>query len=173
LSSSGTQLGIKALKNSDRAESALIYEVVLVTGGITMTKIRFALFLIVALALTSAAHAQGRTVRASIPFDFVVQDKTYPAGEYDIVRANPEVLLIESRDQGKALFVVSGLCSSLVPSQDTKLLFHQIGDTYFLYQIWTSGAKDGREIRHSHAETQMALSHAKKASVMVAANRIR
>ena len=64
----------------------------------------FASLLLSVLMLGSALHAQHteRVIKANIPFDFVVGNEIFPAGQYSVVLVGP--VLLELRDsQGRAL----------------------------------------------------------------------
>src|SRR5215472_19006400 len=99
------------------------------------------------LLLASGAQAQGLHVRANVPFDFVIGSAAYPAGNYDIERvsAGNSVLLVRSNEKTESTLVMPHDCSSGKPATKTVLVFHRVGDEYFLYQIWTAGNAQGRE----------------------------
>lgn len=46
-----------------------------------MNNLRSVLFALIVLLMATAAQAQQTNVKAKIPFDFVVGDRAYPAGE--------------------------------------------------------------------------------------------
>jgi hypothetical protein len=115
------------------------------------------LMLIVALALATAAvsaNAQSRNeVRASIPFEFVVGDKTLPAGEYDVRTINQgrDALMIQGSENGKTAIRLSNETERAKKSTHAKLVFHCYGQRYFLAQVWT-GESTGRELAKSRQE---------------------
>jgi hypothetical protein len=49
-------------------------------------------------------------------------------------------------------------------------LFHRYGDTYFLAQIWMQGEKQGRELRKTRRETEMAKNLQPSEDVIVLAS---
>jgi len=51
------------------------------------------------------------------------------------------------------------------------LVFHRVGDEYFLYQIWTAGSTQGRELPQPKRETELAR-NGKTDDVIIAANLI-
>jgi hypothetical protein len=124
------------------------------------------------LLLASGAQAQGTHVRANVPFDFVIGSAAYPAGSYDIERvsANNNVLIVRSEKMESTL-VMPHDCSSGQPATKTVLVFHRVGDEYFLYQIWTAGSAQGRELPQPKRETELAR-NGKADDVIVAANLI-
>ena len=137
-----------------------------------MKHLRSVLFVFTALLLATAARAQSTNVTASVPFDFVVADQAYPAGDYAVKSISDTgiPILIRNSDQAEKGFVLSVPCSSVKPSTTTKLVFHRMGGQYFLYQVWTEGNTIGREFRLSKTEKQLARNSSKSEIVIVAAN---
>ena len=136
-----------------------------------MKHLRSVLFVFTALLLATAVHAQSTYVTASVPFDFVVADQTYPAGDYAVKSiSNTGVpILIRNSDKAEGL-ALSVACSSVKPSTTTKLVFHRMGGQYFLYQVWQEGQTTGREFPLSKTEIQLARNSSKPEVVIVAAN---
>jgi hypothetical protein len=130
-------------------------------------------FLLVAasLLLASGAQAQGLQVKADVPFSFNVNNKMYEAGSYDIRAISDSntavVLQADGTNSGMAL---PHRCSSAQPAKDTVLVFHRVGDEYFLYQIWVAGSETGREFPTPKRETLLARNGEKSQDVVVAAN---
>jgi len=125
-----------------------------------------------ALILGSAAYAQEVNLRAKIPFAFTLGDKVYPAGEYAVqtVMANTDSLYIKNEAQAKPALLLTNQNTSFEPSKQSKLVFHRVGKTYFLYQVWVAGSTVGREFPKSHGEMELAQNGAKSETVIVAAN---
>jgi hypothetical protein len=139
-------------------------------GGL-MKSLRSILFVLAAILIVPAVRAQQNGVKADIPFDFVVGDRAYPAGEY-ILRAalnDSGVIRIENVQEVSAAFASSHACSKALPSTETKLVFHRMGGNYFLYQVWTAGNSAGREFPKGRIEVQMAQNHETPEVVIVAA----
>ena len=136
-----------------------------------MKHLRSVLFVFTALLLATAAHAQSTNVTASVPFDFVVANQAYPAGDYAVKSiSNTGVpILIRNSDKAEGL-ALSVACSSVKPSTTTKLVFHRMGGQYFLYQVWQEGNTIGREFRLSKTEKQLARNSSQPEIVIVAAN---
>ena len=137
-----------------------------------MKHLRSVLFVFTALLLATAARAQSTNVTASVPFDFVVADQAYPAGDYAVksISETGIPILIRNSDQAEKGLVLSVPCSSVKPSTTTKLVFHSMGGQYFLYQVWQEGNTIGREFRLSKTEKQLARNSSKSEIVIVAAN---
>ena len=127
-----------------------------------------------ALFMTTAAQAQTTNVRAEVPFSFIAGDRQYPAGEYNVksIAAQGVVIGVSSVGGQDINLLMSNACRTAevnVPDQ-TKLVFRQIGDNYFLYQVWTQGNQAGREFARSKAERMLAQNHEPSDLVIVAAN---
>jgi hypothetical protein len=136
-----------------------------------MKNLRSMLFAFTVLLLATAAQAQTTNVKANIPFDFVVGDHAYPAGEYTVksLSQTSPALRIDNQDESEQGITLSNACNKLQPPTATTLVFQHLGDSYFLYQIWTEGKSSGRELPMSKAEVQVAKNN-KSELVIVAAN---
>src|SRR5215472_9850217 len=122
------------------------------------------------LTLTALSiHAQSETRRTlTIPFDFIIGQKTFPAGEY-IVEPNrrdfDKVWLIQSRDgRRSALFSTMQVQTNETPEQ-TSLIFHKYDDQYFLSQVWTPGGNTGHELLMTRTERALAKNAVKRDTV--------
>jgi hypothetical protein len=122
--------------------------------------------------MATAAQAQQTSVRASVPFDFVVGNQAYPAGEYAMksLLGSGVPIRVENVQEETSKIVLSEACTSSNAATSTRLVFHRVGDSYFLYQIWQQGNTEGREFPVSRAERQIAQNHEKAELVIVAAN---
>ena len=134
-----------------------------------MKNLRSILAALAVLLMATAAHAQQRTLTATVPFNFVVGDRAYPAGDY-LFRNSDSVLKITNTEQAKTDVTLSNACESVRPSADSKLVFDSMGGNYFLRQIWVAGNSTGRELLRSRTEVRLAQNHEKQDTVIVAAN---
>jgi hypothetical protein len=137
-----------------------------------MKNLRSVLLALTVLLLATAAQAQTTNVKASIPFDFVVGDHTYSAGEYTVksLSQNSAAIRIDNADESEKGITLSNACQKGQPADGTTLVFQRLGDNYFLYQVWTAGNTTGRELRMSKAQVQLAKNNSKPELVIVAAN---
>ncbi|MGB7436791.1 MAG: hypothetical protein WBR26_12410 [Candidatus Acidiferrum sp.] len=138
-----------------------------------MKTLRFALLVLPALLVATAAQAQQTKIVATVPFDFVVGNHVYPAGEYSVKALSQYagIMRIEEAQQTEAASVLSIACTSLTPSTETKLVFRRMGDNkYALYQTWIAGQNWGREFQNNRSEARFAQNHEKPELVIVAAN---
>jgi len=126
-----------------------------------------------ALLVTTAANAQTIRVKAEIPFDFIVNRATLPAGEYSVeaVDGKGGVLLIRGMNSDSKSLVIANSCRSTKAAMDTKLIFHRYGNRYFLNQVWVAGNDAGQEIPSSRREKEVARDSSMQKVVLVAAKR--
>jgi len=119
-----------------------------------------ALALTVLMLLSVApAHAQSTNqVAVTVPFDFSVNGKAMPAGDYTIeavqIAGSQAVRLIDRKGQ-----VVATVATRAVQGRfqrESRLVFHRYGDQSFLAEIWTLGEKTGHRLSPSRAETEVA-----------------
>ena len=134
-----------------------------------MKNLRSILAALAVLLMANAIHAQQNTVSATVPFNFVVGDRAYPAGDY-LFKNKDAVLMITNAEQAKSEVILSRSCASSTPSAGTKLVFDRMGGYYFLRQIWVAGDYRGRELSRSRTEVRLAKNRDKAESVIVAAN---
>lgn len=116
--------------------------------------------LIVAFAIAvPAVHAQSQiTMSANVPFAFSVDDKQLAAGQYEVRDVGARATMIETKDgQSKVI----GIYQYAGPSKpgETKLVFHKVGDHYFLSEIWTSARGQGLAVPESKLEKEVRASN--------------
>lgn len=134
---------------------------------------------VLSLLVVASAHAQdpGAGIRASIPFDFIVEGKTLSAGQYEIRRINdePTGLLIQNVNhrRDEALFQTEPLEAHRVPNHSV-LVFHRYGASYFLSEIVSAGDETAEELRPTreerHMRSEMAKNNTEPETVTVAMN---
>jgi hypothetical protein len=136
-----------------------------------MKNLRSILSALALLLMATAVQAQQPKVTANVPFDFFVGDYGYRAGEYSLKSIGSNGLVQIDNAQGvTASLVLSNTCENLGPSTKTTLVFHRMGDNYFLYQVWIAGHVSGREFPRSRTEMRLAENQEKPELVIVAAN---
>ena len=115
----------------------------------------FASLLLSVLMLGSALHAQNteRVIKANIPFDFVVGNQVFPAGQYSVALVGP--VLLELRDsRGRALVnVLTESVQKLATSDRPKLRFDNEGGQNVLTQVWQEGHEIGQQVLRSKSST--------------------
>src|SRR4030095_9547096 len=108
-------------------------------------KLFFVVSLSLLMAVASFAANSGLKLRATIPFDFTVGEKTMPAGTYTVEQINTNsALLIRSEDCTRGIFINSGAKLHTNYPERAKLTFRKSGDLYFLAEVWGYGGGPDR-----------------------------
>ncbi len=99
--------------------------------------------LLLAFATLPLFAQNGVHMTTNVPFPFIVQGKTLPAGQYEFYQnsANNEsdwMIRNEKSGAAKAVFETENEHAEQ-PKADTSLYFVQVGDTYYLSDLWTAG----------------------------------
>jgi hypothetical protein len=130
------------------------------------------------VVVSARAQDDGNSIRVSIPFDFNVEGKTLPAGDYEVRRINdePTELLIQNVNhrRDETMFQTEPLDAPRIPNHSL-LVFHRYGENgYFLSEVMTAGEQTGEELRPTRAErtlrSEMAKNNAEPEIVTVAMN---
>lgn len=121
--------------------------------------------------VAACANAQTMKVTADIPFNFVVDKASLPAGSYSIdsVSGSSKALIFRGDDAQENLIVLSNRAETLNASPNTRLVFHRYGDQYFLAQIWVQGETAGRQLRMTRREAETAKNMQAQSDVIVLA----
>ena len=120
------------------------------------------LAVVVMIATSASVKAQSLQDRltAHIPFDFTVNDKKLPAGQYSISRAQQnsgdQVLQIRSADGHTNIVRLTIPVFVHNPMDRGTVVFHRYGDEYFLYEVWPAGGSTGRAFPKSRTEREVA-----------------
>ena len=142
-----------------------------------MTTLKTMILSVGAVALLGASGLSAQTeANANIPFEFTVQNTTMPAGHYTM-SASPttrDLMVIRNAETKKAILVLAPSSESGYRDARDKnvVVFHQVGDRYFLAAVKTD-AVCGR-IVPSNAERELAANgNQPVAAVIVAALTVR
>jgi hypothetical protein len=101
-------------------------------------------------ALTTKAQSSNG-VRANVPFEFNVGDKTLPAGKITAREMASGALAISNVDKRQhAIRIAHGVASSNQNGR-AKLVFRKYGNRYYLTQVWIPGY-NGMEFQKSKTE---------------------
>jgi hypothetical protein len=115
-------------------------------------------FLALTIAAPARAQLPGTTMRAYIPFDFIVNGRTLPAGDYEVRRITeaPEGLIIRDLNNrhDHAIFETESVQQNRLPRHD-QMLFNRYGDSYFLSEVISGGLETARKLAPSHGERQL------------------
>jgi hypothetical protein len=121
-------------------------------GGYMRRRIADRLIMLVCLSvmLTGAAKAQSaHSFEVEVPFPFILEDRTFPAGKYLVQRidpAKPNVLMFKNADARIVRLVLTHRVASESPSAVSTLVFMRRQEKLYLFQIWTGGDKNGNQI---------------------------
>ena len=109
---------------------------------------RFLALLTVALIFGSTAYSQAVNVRVKVLFDFVLDDRAFPAGEYVVqtVEDGSYALLIRNKDTKTSALTLSYLSTPSKTADQTMLVFHRVGKTYFLSEVLAAGVPVGPSV---------------------------
>jgi hypothetical protein len=121
------------------------------------------------LVMLAGGTASASPVDVKVPFPFMVQGKTLPAGQYRLENDSddPSVWLIEGEHGTHAgTFVLTRVASGLDPAGDTpSLAFDKNENRYELVSIWESRAQ-GKEVAPAkHVSTHAVPTHSTKGVV--------
>jgi hypothetical protein len=107
-----------------------------------MKKLSLTIFAAAALTLLLTAQVTN-TIRADIPFEFVVGQTTAPAGTYIFSFQATEGMVRMQLAGTAGRFVMTSPDSAYTSPQESKLVFHRYGNQYFLSRIGTTSTSRG------------------------------
>ncbi|MGH9835632.1 MAG: hypothetical protein ACRD9Y_21645 [Blastocatellia bacterium] len=108
------------------------------------------------IATLSIAVFAGVSIKltANVPFDFMVNGKTLPAGHYTVEQGNTQnTLVIRNLETKQAVGAITQNCEVGAGSKP-QLIFRRYGNQYFLAQV--IGDANGSELPKSKAEREAA-----------------
>ena len=111
--------------------------------------------------LTTSAQIQSNaTIRANIPYSFVVNNTTLPAGTYLITVLDPyafDLTLLKIRSENGKTTVFFDTERVIGPglAPRTELVFDKIGDTYFLSKVFLKGDGGGNQLLKSKMQRRL------------------
>jgi hypothetical protein len=114
--------------------------------------------LLIVVSVAGMAHGQVTTwvIKVNIPFEFNVGDKTFPAGDYSLVRPLQHFLVLrDARGQNVATVFTSGIDSSTAPVS-SKLRFESAGGQHILAEVWQQQDPSGQRLHPTKAQLTLA-----------------
>jgi hypothetical protein len=115
-------------------------------------------------------------IDVNIPFKFTVENTTLPPGKYIIRRVfsdDPQALTIQSANFSVAVDFLTNSAETEQTPNKTHLLFNEVGNRYFLSQIWTQGENIGSQLSPSRAELRLEKLAAKQGTKAVMARHLK
>ena len=106
------------------------------------------LTLITPLANTVNAQSVHR-FKINVPFSFVLNDQTFPAGRYVIERTDPgrpNVVTVRKADGSIVRVVLTQRVEKDKSSTEASLIFVRREGKHYLFQVWNAGALSGNRI---------------------------
>ncbi len=122
-----------------------------------------------ALLMVGSAVAQTGAIWASVPFDFVVGQKTLPAGDYRVSLHGSALLMYRLDGNGAAFAMYTPSAGNKDVSP--RLVFHRYGNLNFLAQAWINDT--GHDLHKTSREREYALTDQHKQVVVLASARPR
>ena len=108
----------------------------------------------IAIGSSDAQTRRKVTLEASVPFEFVVGNRAFPAGSYtfEMATGSPKasdqsgVLVVRSHDRGLYTAVATGVAADANAHVSHKLTFVRSGDRVFLSKVWRRGNLAGLSV---------------------------
>jgi hypothetical protein len=115
-------------------------------GDTKMKTLKTMLLTVSAVAVLGSTSLRAQTrATANIPFEFTAQNTTLPAGSYTMERLSQSsqsgVLLIRNVETHKAITMLAPGNVSEYKGDKSVVLFHRIGDRYFLAEVKTEAVR--------------------------------
>jgi hypothetical protein len=115
---------------------------------------------ILSLGITAGSSllvAQDVRERGNISFEFQVSVRHLPAGTYDVSRAPDGVLTLQNTDSRTSTVTPMPISNGGNKNAESKLVFHNYGDHYFLTEVWFGDDRAGHALPQSKMEKEYAL----------------
>jgi hypothetical protein len=109
------------------------------------------------LAVMTANAQTGSGIEASVPFDFAAGETKLKAGDYTIKRISKDAVQLRNAQTKTSVIVMAPLAIQQTRNDaPERLVFKRYGNEYFLSQVWTNRAADGRGLFASKTENRLA-----------------
>jgi hypothetical protein len=103
------------------------------------------------------APAQAK-ITVTVPFNFMVSDKTFPSGQY-LISASRDRLTVQN-STGEPVFIgIANAVSGRQIGETGEVVFHCYDDRCFLAEYWTPTQEYGRQLLPSRYEADLAKHH--------------
>ena len=113
---------------------------------------------------------QARQTTYHVPFDFVIGQKTFAAGDYEVSSVFESSLALRHSDGTPGIVISAKHVATADRSMPCMLIFNRYGNTYFLSQAWLGLRDRGWELYVSDAEKEIAQK-IERATQIVASSR--
>ena len=120
------------------------------------------------IAALAASASFAETYYFNVPFNFVVENKAVPAGQYVLDSSAISGALLIRSDDRKSVFALTGASMTSENGEQTgSLVFRRYGNRFFLEQVWTRGGA-GHQLRQSAEERELVAHGESPASKSIA-----
>ncbi len=113
-------------------------------------------FCVLLLAPLAGAQMNEPRLTAKVPFDFVVNGATLPAGEYTFVRTGDHQLLLRNAQGQNLMTVITSMAGGNKAATDSTLRFAIVDGNHVLVQVWPADYDTGIELYQAHANLEAA-----------------
>lgn len=120
-----------------------------------MKLVRIAFCAVIAAMGAVTGQTSPGDVVVDVPFGFDVAGQHLPAGHYTVKAKDDFIRVFNANQEGAFVPTHTAVRAA---TDDTKLVFHRYGDTYFLSCVWVKGRTTGKELFRSRAEREL-LAH--------------
>ena len=107
------------------------------------------------------AYAQRGGVQATIPFNFAVSGKTFPAGKYTMIAGSHQVRIEDAKGRPIAMVLANDI-SGRSAGANGQIIFHCYNDRCFLSELWSPARENGRQLLTSRTEADLAREEREK-----------
>jgi len=119
-------------------------------------RIAFCAAVLAAIGLATGQTSPGDVV-VDVPFAFNVAGQQLPAGHYIVTSKDGFIRIFTTNKPGVFVPTHAAIRGA---SEQSKLVFHRYGDTYFLSCVWVKGNTTGKQLYPSRAEREVAARRA-------------
>ena len=87
--------------------------------------------------------------KVDVPFQFILNGQTLPAGNYVIERtdaAKPNIMTLKRADGGVVRVIITQRVETDKPSTESSLVFIRREGKHYLFQVWNVGAMNGNQV---------------------------
>jgi hypothetical protein len=118
-------------------------------GGQMLNRTVVLLLAFIALAADGVAAQSSHRFKVDVPFEFVLNGRTLPAGEYVIERTNaarPDIVTLKKKDGDFVRMIITQRVEKDEPSPTSSLVFIRRNGTHYLFQVWNVADMNGNQI---------------------------
>jgi hypothetical protein len=120
-----------------------------------MKLVAVAMMVVIGLAVPVFAQHSG-PVKVKVPFNFVIENERFKAGDYTIEKVANGRLRIQDASGNVSATVLAIPTQGKATVEQGRLVFHRYGSEYFLAKIWTPGLEVGWDLMQGKLETELA-----------------